>query len=164
MRTTMIMVATFALGACQSTPGPAAPEAFAVLRDANGVEVGRAALTGAGGQMRLTLDATGLTAGERGVHIHAVGRCDAPKFESAGPHWNPGNRQHGRDNPMGMHQGDLPNLVVGTTLSADVSGGLDAMLDADGASILIHATADDYRTDPSGNSGGRVACGVFARR
>jgi Cu-Zn family superoxide dismutase len=98
--------------------------------------------------------------------VHAVGRCDPPGFESAGPHWNPTGREHGSQNPRGQHLGDLPNLLVG----ADGEGSFDlgiagadlrAMLDTDGAALVIHAGADDYRTDPSGNSGARIACGVF---
>jgi Cu-Zn family superoxide dismutase len=116
------------------------------------------------------LEATGVRAGTYGAHVHAVGRCDAPDFASAGPHWNPTGEQHGGSNPQGMHMGDLPNLMVdadgrgkleitlpGTRLVA----GSSAMMDADGAAIVIHERADDYRTDPSGNSGARIACGVF---
>jgi Cu-Zn family superoxide dismutase len=97
--------------------------------------------------------------------------CDGPKFESAGAHWNPQSKQHGRDNPMGAHLGDLANmdaadgaeasssyLVAGVTMG----GTGNALADADGTSLVIHAKADDYKTDPSGNSGDRVACAVLA--
>jgi Cu-Zn family superoxide dismutase len=109
--------------------------------------------------------------GAYGVHLHAVGRCDPPGFTSAGPHCNPTGHQHGKDNPQGMHKGDLPNLLVGTdgrgTFEYTVPGatllgrGAGALLDADGAAIVVHAQADDYRTDPSGNSGARIACGTL---
>jgi superoxide dismutase, Cu-Zn family len=104
--------------------------------------------------------------GTYAAHVHTTGRCDAPDFTTAGSHWNPTASQHGKDNPQGMHKGDLPNLLVGTdgrgTLEYTIAGAdVGAMLDADGASIVIHTGADDYRTDPSGNSGGRMACGVF---
>jgi Cu-Zn family superoxide dismutase len=120
--------------------------------------------------IRLRLDVMGMRAGAYGAHIHAIGRCDPPSFETAGPHWNPTGQQHGKSNPQGMHKGDLPNLMVGEdgrgTLevalpAASISGGSAALLDADGAAVVIHERADDYRTDPSGNSGARIACGVF---
>jgi len=114
--------------------------------------------------------ATGLPPGPHGAHLHAVGRCDPPDFSSAGPHWNPTNRQHGTDNPAGPHMGDMPNLTAAqdgsgtidfTVRGATMQGGQQALLDADGAALVIHADADDYRTDPSGNSGGRIACAVI---
>ena len=98
-----------------------------------------------------------------------MGSCEAPDFGSAGGHWNPTNRQHGTDNPDGPHAGDLSNITVGSdsmaTLEQVTPGGMlqgeSGLLDADGASVVIHETADDYRTDPSGNSGDRIACGVL---
>jgi Cu-Zn family superoxide dismutase len=108
--------------------------------------------------------------GVYGVHIHTVGRCDPPDFASAGPHWNPSGQQHGRNNPQGTHLGDLPNMMVGAdgrgTLEIKVAGASlagrgAALLDDDGATIVMHERPDDYRTDPSGNSGARIACGVF---
>ena len=144
--------------------------ASAELLDASGQPMGRATAMQAGGDIRVRVEGTGLPPGSHGVHVHTVGQCTAPAFDSAGGHWNPTSKKHGRDNPDGMHKGDLPNLVVGTdgngTLEftvqgAMVRGGPTAMFDSDGASFVIHATADDYRTDPSGNSGGRIACGIF---
>jgi len=116
------------------------------------------------------VSASGLTPGDHGVHLHAVGKCEEPAFASAGGHLNPAGRQHGMNNPAGRHLGDLPNLVAGAdgtaTLSyplGDPASSLSASLfDADGTALVIHAGPDDYITDPSGNSGGRVACGVFA--
>jgi len=170
-------VCAAALGACSATepmglePVEAAPRtATADVRNAAGASVARASATQVGDTIRLRVEATGLAPGSYGSHIHAVGRCDAPTFESAGPHWNPTERQHGRDNPAGQHMGDLPNLMVGTdgrgsfeftVPQAWVEGGAMPMLDADGASIMIHQRPDDYRTNPSGNSGARIACGVF---
>jgi Cu-Zn family superoxide dismutase len=111
-----------------------------------------------------------MAAGAYGAHIHTTGRCDGPGFESAGGHWNPTDHQHGKDSPRGMHKGDLPNLLIGadgrgtmevTIPQASIGGPVNRLLDADGAALVIHASADDYRTDPSGNSGARIACGVF---
>lgn len=175
MRTPLLIAAALPLAACvpasetpQSAAGTtsaAAPFASAVLRDASGAEVGQAQVYATTTGFRLSVNTMGLGAGERGLHVHAVGKCEAPAFTTAGPHWNPAMKQHGRDNPMGAHHGDLPNIVIG----ADGRGGIEAvlpgtraeLLDADGASIIIHAGPDDYKTDPTGNSGGRIVCGVF---
>lgn len=117
--------------------------------------------------LRLAADAP--MAGSFGMHIHMVGKCEEPDFTSAGPHWNPGMKQHGRDNPMGAHGGDLPNIEAGVDqkltleyrLPDIVLNGEGGLLDADGAALVIHERADDYRTDPTGNSGKRIICGVF---
>jgi Cu-Zn family superoxide dismutase len=130
----------------------------------------RATTSQVGDSIRVRVEAMGMSAGAYGAHVHAVGRCDAPDFTSAGPHWNPAGRQHGKNNPQGMHHGDLPNLTVGTdgrgsfevTIpGARIAGGSHPLLDADGAAVVIHAGPDDYRTDPSGNSGARIACGIL---
>jgi Cu-Zn family superoxide dismutase len=118
----------------------------------------------------LRITASGLPHGMHGIHVHSVGRCDGPGFDSAGPHWNPASRKHGLSNPAGPHGGDLPNVSVAangtlsTTLTvpaASLSPGPGSLLDADGAALVLHATADDNVTDPSGNSGGRIACAVL---
>lgn len=128
----------------------------------DGAPAGVASL--AAGDISLRIDVAGLSAGVHGLHLHAVGRCDPPDFATAGAHWNPTQRQHGRDNPLGPHLGDLPNLVVGAdgrgTLTLPVPPGL---VDDDGAALVVHASPDDYRTDPSGNSGERIACAAFTR-
>ena len=136
------------------------------LKDANGQAVGEASVRQGTGGVRVSLRVTGFSPGTHGVHVHTVGKCEAPGFTSAGAHWNPTGRQHGKDNPAGMHKGDLPNIIAG----GDGRGALDfvidgasltELLDADGSAIAIHATADDYKTDPSGSSGARIACGVL---
>jgi Cu-Zn family superoxide dismutase len=110
----------------------------------------------------LRIAVQGLAPGEHGLHLHTVGRCEGPDFKSAGAHWNPAGKQHGHLNPQGAHAGDLPNLTV----SSNGRGALNflvashALADADGTSLVIHAKPDDYKTDPSGNSGDRVACAV----
>ncbi|MEA3035375.1 MAG: superoxide dismutase, Cu-Zn family [Sphingomonadales bacterium] len=148
--------------------------AFAEIKGVDGRLLARAGVRAAGHSVRIRLEAAGLAPGIYGAHVHAVGRCDPPAFASAGPHWNPTARQHGKDNPKGMHMGDLPNLVVGADgrgryeyAIADgtlAGAAADALLDADGAAVVIHAQADDYRTDPSGNSGARIACGILVPR
>lgn len=140
--------------------------ARAVLHDGSGQEVGTARLRQVGKRIKVSLQATKLAAGTHGVHIHTVGKCDAPDFATAGSHWNPTGRQHGKDNPAGMHKGDLPNIVIGSngrgSLAFTVEGAvLGDLLDANGAALVVHAAADDYHTDPSGSSGARIACGVL---
>lgn len=165
MRVAVLMV--FALGGCNTilptTPVPS--QVVAKLTTADGMDRGSATLRLSGDRMRLTVDAVGLTPGARGFHIHEVGRCDAPDFASAKGHWNPTMKLHGRENTAGPHYGDMPNLTIGDdgrgSVSVDVPGTTAGLLDADGASVIIHADADDYRTDPSGNSGARIACGVL---
>lgn len=146
--------------------------AAAALRDAAGQDRGRAQLIETGDGVRLTVSATGLPPGVHAVHVHTTGACAAPDFTSAGGHWNPTSRKHGMNNPDGKHLGDLPNMTVaadGTgTLSATITGGRIAegalpLLDGDGAAVVVHANADDYASDPAGNAGGRIACGVITR-
>jgi len=141
------------------------------LRNAQGQVVGDAVARREGAAVRIRLTVRGFTPGTHGVHLHQTGRCDAPDFASAGPHWNPTGRQHGRLNPRGPHLGDLPNLEVrenGTgrvdfdvPVPAGTAADANPLLDADGTAIVIHAAADDERTDPAGNSGARIACGLF---
>ena len=102
-----------------------------------------------------------MPAGLHGIHLHEKGLCEGPKFESAGKHWNPGGKQHGRDNPLGAHLGDLPNIEVGVSGGTARIAAVGAELaDADGTALVLHAKPDDYQTDPSGASGDRVACAV----
>lgn len=144
--------------------------AAAQFVSAAGQPVGSALINRQGSQTTINLALTGTPGVVHGLHLHAVGKCEAP-FTSAGPHLNPGGHQHGRDNPQGPHLGDLPNITIDSTgrgsasatLGSD-SAAIDAALfDADGTAIVLHAAADDYRTDPSGNSGARIACGVLTR-
>ena len=140
--------------------------ATAQLADGTGRPVGRATVREVAGGLRVTIDARGLPAGTHGAHLHTIGRCDRPDFASAGPHWNPAGTKHGSMNPQGPHGGDLPNLTIGSdgrgTLGIVLAGAtIDGLLDADGTAMVVHATTDDLMTDPSGNSGARVVCGVL---
>lgn len=170
-RHTVTVLAAFALAGCATGQSRDLVLARAALADAKGVAVGTASVVQQGKGLALKIDVTGLTPGAHGMHLHTVGKCDAPDFATAGGHLNPLGRQHGKDNPAGSHMGDLPNLMASADgkASTEVPLGLaalglaGALLDADGAAIVIHAGVDDYKTDPSGNSGARVACGVFQR-
>ena len=182
MRNKLISVAilTVGLAACGSpdtadetvaadvveTATPAPMEAVALLKTADGKDVGTATATQSGEGVMVTVEALGMEPGDHGVHVHTTGAC-TPDFAAAGGHWNPANHKHGMDSVDGQHAGDMPNLTV----SADGTGRLDYMLaggatfaglmDADGSAFVIHAGPDDQMTDPSGDSGDRLACGVF---
>ncbi|MBW3629538.1 MAG: superoxide dismutase family protein [Gemmatimonadetes bacterium] len=151
------------------SPGPTAT---ARLLNAQGVEVGTVELEQHENGVEVEIRTTGVPGGLHGIHFHQVGACAAPDFMSAGGHFNPARRQHGFDNPQGPHAGDLRNLEVTAAgvgraeflnPSITISAGPNSLFDADGTSLVVHATADDYRTDPSGNSGSRIACGVISR-
>lgn len=139
------------------------------LARADGSWAGVATISQRSDGVFLSLSAEAAPGGTYGMHLHAVGKCQGPDFTSAGPHWNPGMKQHGRDNPMGAHDGDLPNVQAGADrkitleykLPDFVISGPTGLLDADGGALVIHEKADDYKTDPSGNSGKRIICGVF---
>nr|WP_235538596.1 superoxide dismutase family protein [Sphingomonas sp. Root710] len=148
-------------------------EAVADIVDAQGQAKGKATLTQHKDGIHVEVKAVELPAGIHAVHIHMTGTCTGPDFTSAGGHWNPGKKQHGHDNPAGAHMGDMPNMTVGAdgtgTLhtmvkSAMLKGGEQPLLDADGAAVVIHAAADDYKTDPTGNAGGRIGCGVVTAK
>lgn len=145
--------------------------ATATIRDLNGARVGTATLTDTYAGILVAGSVTNLGLGAHGIHIHAVGKCEPP-FTSAGPHFNPLGKQHGFENPNGPHLGDMPNidtpaagalrfevLLTGVTLK-----GANRLLGANGAAIVVHASRDDYKTDPAGDSGSRIACGVIVAR
>ena len=171
MRTFVGIVAALLLvvGGVVSAQAQGPMTASAELRDASGRVVGNALLTAVGGgAVRVQVWAGGLPAGEHGIHVHAVGAC-TPDFNAAGGHFNPEGARHGLNNPQGPHAGDLPTLMVGPngngtldTINTRIGldGGIRSLFDADGSSVVIHAMADDQVTDPTGNSGGRIACGV----
>lgn len=164
------LLAAGALSTAVLAMNDGAEQASATLVDTAGNVVGSARFTeDAAGILHVNVKVKGLTPGLHGIHLHAVGAC-APSFAAAGGHHNPLGTQHGLDNPAGAHAGDLPNLVVNgagvghldaTSDRARLSAGPTSLFDADGSAIVIHANEDDQATDPTGNSGGRVACGVI---
>lgn len=154
----------------KASASPEMAMAKARLANVNGADVGSVTITQMSDGLQLELVVNGLPAGQHGVHIHQTGDCSAADFSSAGGHWNPLGSEHGLQNPKGAHKGDFPNLDI----AANGSGRLTAVIaqarldgdiglfDADGAAFVIHAGMDDQITDPSGDSGARIACGVFA--
>jgi len=174
MRRWQVLAAALSIACRPAARGPEGvplppPAASATLMDSTGARVGVATFSVVDSGVRLGVSVSGLTPGPHGIHIHEQGACTGPDFGSAGGHLNPAGKQHGADNPAGMHMGDMPNLEIaaGGTASTVIplAPGLDpeTLFDADGTAIVVHAGPDDYRTDPSGNSGARLACGVLSR-
>jgi Cu-Zn family superoxide dismutase len=153
------------LTACSTVTEPEGGAPMALV-NATGQSIGSVRAWQTTGGVSFHIEASGLPHGVHGVHVHAVGRCEGPDFASAGSHWNPAGKKHGLNNPAGPHAGDMPNVEVAANgvLSATVvlpGASMASLLDADGAALVVHAGADDYMTDPSGNSGARIACAVI---
>jgi Cu-Zn family superoxide dismutase len=137
------------------------------MRDSAGHDLGTLTLSDVSGGIMIMGNLHGVAPGEHGIHLHMTGSC-TPTFAAAGGHWNPSSQEHGKDNPKGPHMGDLLNITAGkdSTVSVMVTSpggtlkGADALLDADGAAVVIHAKPDDYKSQPAGNAGDRVACGT----
>jgi Cu-Zn family superoxide dismutase len=151
---------------------PATITAHADLTDASGKSVGQATLKEISGGVRIQATLSDLPPGTHAMHIHTVGKCDPPGFTTAGGHFNPDMKKHGMNSPDGMHAGDLPNFVVGTDGKAKVSvlaahvtlqDGDHSLFHEGGTALVIHEKADDYMTDPAGNAGARIACGVIEK-
>ncbi len=172
VKSRLVMLAALALLALATAACSQSNTPRAELKDAGGQVVGEATLTAAsdGAGVQITLRVHDLLPGTHGVHIHDVGKCDPPEFTSSGGHFNPHRKQHGLANPDGPHAGDLPNLIVGSdgagtlstvnTLLQNLPGGKN-MFDGDGVALVIHAGPDDQTSNPSGNSGARIACGLI---
>lgn len=173
MRTPLFMAIIASLSATAAYSATKTVSASATLAKADGTVAGSAVFTQRKNGVWLKVNVTGVEPGKHGIHLHMVGQCKAPDFSSAGSHWNPTHKMHGLESAQGSHMGDLPNidvdakgkgkletLIHGATLDSGATG----LLDSDGTALVVHAASDDNRTDPSGNSGGRVACGVVTAR
>jgi|BarGraIncu00222A_1022003.scaffolds.fasta_scaffold68598_1 Cu-Zn family superoxide dismutase len=144
------------------------------LKDAKGNSVGTATIKSSGNGVEVKLNVKGLPPGEHALHFHQNAKCDAPDFKSAGPHFNPEKKEHGTLNPNGHHAGDMANFTVqangtskATVKDAEVVLGTgsesNSLFANGGTALMIHAKADDMKTDPSGNAGDRIACGVITK-
>jgi Cu-Zn family superoxide dismutase len=163
------ILATVAILTLTSLPA-AAQSAKATLKNAEGKDVGTAELTQTAHGVLIRLTISGLPAGERAFHVHGVGKCEPP-FTSAGGHFNPDKKKHGMMAKEGHHAGDMPNLHIPSTgmLQVEVlnsaitleKGKPNSLFGSDGTALIIHAGKDDYKSDPTGEAGGRVACGVI---
>lgn len=167
------LMAALSLNACATVPAnqTGTTLATAVLVNASGQNVGSAEIVQRGEGLMLVARVSAQAVGDHGIHLHTTGKCEAPAFTSAGGHLNPGAHQHGSLNPAGPHVGDLPNIAVASDGTGAVESRLPgttaeiiaSMFDSDGTAVVLHAGPDDYKTDPSGNSGGRIACGALER-
>jgi superoxide dismutase, Cu-Zn family len=153
-------------------PAPQLPSVTVTVSDGKGTRLGEIRVTETPHGLLLQGTLTGVPPGEHAIHVHETGKCEPP-FKTAGGHFNPGKKDHGALLPSGAHAGDLPNVFAaadGTlkfellTPDLTLAPGPNSVFDADGSSIVLHAKADDYRSQPAGDSGDRIACGVLFRR
>jgi Cu-Zn family superoxide dismutase len=150
----------------------AAQSAHADIANAQGQKIGTATIRQADGGIRIDVQVSQLPPGTHGIHVHTAGKCEGPAFTSAGGHFNPTSKKHGKDNPEGPHAGDLLNIQVqasgdgkASLLDPNVTlgDGPNSLFHEGGTTIVIHEKTDDYKTDPAGNSGARIACGVIVQ-
>jgi Cu-Zn family superoxide dismutase len=173
--TALAAILTLAVPAAMAkdAKAPKPPKSVVVkMQDSQGKDAGTATLSSAAGGVKIKLNLHGIAPGEHGLHVHQAAKCEAPDFKSAGGHFNPDSKHHGLQNPEGPHAGDIPNF------KADIKGNAKASLVAPnvtltdgphsvftggGTALVVHAKADDGKTDPAGNAGDRIVCGVIAK-
>jgi Cu-Zn family superoxide dismutase len=172
MRTRILLVSSSLFCAALAFGQTEPKSAHATIVNAQGQKIGSAALKSTSKGVRISVRVSDLPAGTHAFHIHAAGSCEGPDFKSAGGHFNPEGKMHGTMNPAGSHAGDLPNFTVGADGKAHftvvaqgviLGDGPNSLFHEGGTSLVIHEKADDYKTDPAGNAGARIACGVIEK-